>query len=238
MARALSSVAETRADRILAWAVFCLLLAAYLASFAGLPENPDSEVEFQTTRALAVRGSFALGGTPEAEAIVGVVHQGRQGFNVRRGGPGREHELFSWSGVGQPLVAVPLYALGAALERVFPRIEARHRATSELGVGRSEYFQHLLVGLRNPLLDPVIARLGLQYVAWSRRGFDTITREPARVLARLTRSLAAGDILLMHDGTCALTPNGRPVVLEVLPPLLELIAARGLKCVSLPRANL
>src|SRR5262245_22767147 len=113
MARALSLAAAQPTDRTFAWAVFCLLLAAYLATFSGLPDNPDAEVEFQTASALARRGSFALGGTPEAEAIVGIVHQGRQGFNVRRGGPGREKEFFSWSGIGQGLVALPFYELGA-----------------------------------------------------------------------------------------------------------------------------
>ena len=95
--------AVLRGDRSLAWSVFFVLLASYLAAFSGLPDNPDSEVEFQTTSALVRNQSFALGGTSEAEAIIGIVHQGRQGFNVRRGGPGREHEFFSWAGVGQPL---------------------------------------------------------------------------------------------------------------------------------------
>lgn len=159
MARALSPEAALPSDRTLAWAVFCLLLAVYLATFSGSPENPDAEVEFQTTSALARRGSFALGGTPEADAIVGVIHQGRQGFNVRRGGPGREQEFFSWSGVGQPLAAVPLYMAGGVVARLLPGIEARQRATTHLGVGRSEYFEHLLVGLRNPLLGALTGAL-------------------------------------------------------------------------------
>jgi peptidoglycan/xylan/chitin deacetylase (PgdA/CDA1 family) len=48
------------------------------------------------------------------------------------------------------------------------------------------------------------------------------------VLARLTRGLAAGDVLLLHDSS--------PVVLEVLPALLDALAARGLKSVALPSA--
>ncbi|HEX6883941.1 MAG TPA: phospholipid carrier-dependent glycosyltransferase [Planctomycetota bacterium] len=146
-------------DRTIAWAVFCFLLAAYLATFSGLPENPDAEVEFQTTSALVRRQSFALGGTPEAEAIVSIAHQGRQGFNVRRGGPGREQEAFSWSGIGQALVAFPFYVAGSFVGRIFPAVEERHRATTELGIARSEYFEHLLVGLRNPLLGALTGAL-------------------------------------------------------------------------------
>lgn len=76
-------------------------------------------------------------------------------------------------------------------------------------------------GLRNPLLDPVLHGLNLHLVSWTRRGFDTRERDPGRVLARLTRGLAAGDILLLHDGHAARCSTGLPVVLEVLPALLK-----------------
>jgi hypothetical protein len=147
------------ADRMLAWAVFCFLFAAYLATFAGPPDNPDAEVEFQTTSALVRNQSFALGGTPEADAILGIAHHGRQGFNVRPGGPGREHEYFSWSGVAQPLLGFPFYVTGALLGRLFPELEARHRATTHINVARSEYFEHFFYGLRNPLLGALTGAL-------------------------------------------------------------------------------
>ena len=121
------------------------------------------------------------------------------------------------------------------LRRLRREIEAAQSTLSRLSGGTPRFFR-APAGLRSPLLDPVIARLGLGSVAWTRRGFDTVTRDPARVLGRLTRNLAAGDILLLHDGSCALTPAGRPVALEVLPPLLERLAARGWKCVSLRSA--
>jgi hypothetical protein len=58
-------------------------------------------------------------------------------------------------------------------------------------------------------------------VSWTRRGFDTVRREPEDVLARLCNGLAAGDILLMHDGNAARTATGQPVLLRVLPALLD-----------------
>lgn len=91
-------------------------------------------------------------------------------------------------------------------------------------------------GLRNPFLDPVLHRLGLTLVSWTRRGFDTRETNPSKVLARLTRKLTAGDILLLHDGNAARTVEGRPVVLEVLPALLQTCRAAGLRLVTLPQA--
>ncbi len=89
------------------------------------------------------------------------------------------------------------------------------------------------VGLRSPLLDPVLQSLNLKLVSWTRRGFDTITNDPATVLARLERDLRAGDILLLHDGNSATTKDGKPVVLEVLPKLLAVLHGAGLQAVAL-----
>jgi len=90
-------------------------------------------------------------------------------------------------------------------------------------------------GLRNPFLAPVLHWFDLTLVSWTRRGFDTRERDPAKVLARLVRDLRAGDILLLHDGHGARTANGQPVVLEVLPPLLTQINEAGLRTVTLPQ---
>ena len=91
-------------------------------------------------------------------------------------------------------------------------------------------------GLRNPLLDPVLHRLGLHLVSWTRRGLDTRDGNAERVRARLARGLAAGDILLLHDGHARRTAQGRPVLLEVLPPLLAQLRAAGLRTLTLREA--
>ncbi|RZL32613.1 MAG: polysaccharide deacetylase family protein [Rubrivivax sp.] len=95
-------------------------------------------------------------------------------------------------------------------------------------------------GLRNPLLDPVLHRLGLHLVSWTRRGFDTRDRDPARVLNRLIGpqacTLAAGDILLLHDGHARRMASGRPVVLDVLPALLRAARDAGLRTTTLRAA--
>jgi peptidoglycan/xylan/chitin deacetylase (PgdA/CDA1 family) len=102
--------------------------------------------------------------------------------------------------------------------------------------GTAPRFFRAPAGLRNPFLQPVLERLDLQLVSWTRRGFDTVRHEPERVLARLGDGLAAGDILLLHDGNAARTAGGRAVVLDVLPALLERCKAAALQAVTLPAA--
>jgi peptidoglycan/xylan/chitin deacetylase (PgdA/CDA1 family) len=91
-------------------------------------------------------------------------------------------------------------------------------------------------GFRNPFLAPVLARLGLTQVSWTRRGFDTRETDADRVLRRLTRGLSAGDILLLHDGHAARDAAGEPVLLAVLPPLIAQCRAAGLRPVRLSDA--
>jgi peptidoglycan/xylan/chitin deacetylase (PgdA/CDA1 family) len=91
-------------------------------------------------------------------------------------------------------------------------------------------------GLRNPFLDYALARLGLQLVSWTHRGYDTRNADAADVLSRLTRALAPGDILLLHDGHAKRTAGGTPVVLEVLPRLLDVLAGAGLRPITLRAA--
>jgi len=102
--------------------------------------------------------------------------------------------------------------------------------------GQRPSFFRAPAGLRSPLLAPVLHRLDLQLVSWTRRGYDTVQKQPGRVLERLSDGLGAGDILLLHDGHAARTPSGRPVVLEVLPALLQRLDAAALRPVTLPRA--
>ncbi len=102
--------------------------------------------------------------------------------------------------------------------------------------GESPRFFRAPAGLRNPFLAPVLQGLELQLVSWTRRGFDTVRHDAAAMLARLGKGLAAGDILLLHDGHAARTNAGRALVLEVLPTLLAQAAEADLRAVTLPAA--
>ncbi|HEX2539736.1 MAG TPA: polysaccharide deacetylase family protein [Caldimonas sp.] len=102
--------------------------------------------------------------------------------------------------------------------------------------GEAPSFFRAPAGLRNPFLAPVLERLALQLVSWTRRGFDTVRREPEALVRRLSRGLAAGDILLLHDGNAARTAGDQPLILAALPGLLARFAPAGVRAVTLPAA--
>lgn len=102
--------------------------------------------------------------------------------------------------------------------------------------GQRPLFFRAPAGLRNPFLDPVLTGLGLRLASWSARGFDTRVGNAAQVTTRLLRGLTAGTILLLHDGNAARTSTGVPVILEVLPVVLESAAAAHLRPVTLTQA--
>jgi peptidoglycan/xylan/chitin deacetylase (PgdA/CDA1 family) len=112
------------------------------------------------------------------------------------------------------------------------------RAQNEIAsvVAEAPRFFRAPAGLRNPFLDSILARHGLKLASWTRRGFDTVTARPDTVYARLVRGLAAGDILLLHDGHAARTPAGVPVAVQVLPRLLDTVAKERLTPVTLRAA--
>lgn len=121
------------------------------------------------------------------------------------------------------------------LRRIRVDIAAAQQALADI-TGQTPRFFRPTAGLRNPLLDPVLARLDLQLASWTRRPFDGREGDPQRVYRRLTSGLDAGDILLMHDGYAARTPTGEAVILAVLPRLLHTIAAHRLNPVTLTTA--
>jgi peptidoglycan-N-acetylglucosamine deacetylase len=85
------------------------------------------------------------------------------------------------------------------LSRLKTEIDTAQKTIADT-VGILPNFFRAPAGLRSPLLEPVLAPMGLRLVSWTHRGFDTVETNPDKVFARLTKNLQAGDILLLHDG--------------------------------------
>ncbi|MEI6456528.1 MAG: polysaccharide deacetylase family protein [bacterium] len=54
-------------------------------------------------------------------------------------------------------------------------------------------------GVINPMVHSGLRGCKLPVVAWSKRSFDTITRDKSRIIEKMTRNISPGDILLFHD---------------------------------------
>jgi len=151
-----------------------------------------------------------------------------------------------------PQLAREIVARGHALENhsqvhvhtfsvTFPgallrEIDAAQRTLEELSGERPMFFR-APAGLRNIFLEPVLRKLDLRLAAWTRRGYDTRERDPQVVTRRLLDGLAPRDILLLHDGNAALTADGKPLILAVLPRVIEAARNRNLRFVTLREAR-
>ena len=86
--------------------------------------------------------------------------------------------------------------------------------------GSAPKFFRAPFGIRTPLTEPALARLGLRCVAWNVRSLDSVDSCADRVAARVVRRLAPGAIVLMHDGMEGRrrrTTAGAPSVIGALP---------------------
>lgn len=92
-------------------------------------------------------------------------------------------------------------------------------------------------GLRNPFLDPILQQLGLHLASWSVRAFDTKVNNADKVKTRLIAGLRPGAIVLLHDGNAARTKTNEPIIVAVLPALLEAAKAKGLHFVTLTKVT-
>jgi peptidoglycan/xylan/chitin deacetylase (PgdA/CDA1 family) len=123
------------------------------------------------------------------------------------------------------------YSIGAAHRDI-----ERAQAAITDATGSTPLFFRAPFGIRSPLLEPALAAAGLRYVSWTRRGFDTVDRDATKVLDRLTRGIAGGDVLLLHDGAVKTGSVGSAPVLSALRALVARLAERGLRSVTLRAA--
>ena len=75
------------------------------------------------------------------------------------------------------------------------------------------------VGHRNLFTHPIASALGLEVMAWSRRGYDAVEKDAGKVLARILPDLTNGDIVLLHEAT----PIAEPVLAGVLAKVSSLV---------------
>ncbi len=82
-------------------------------------------------------------------------------------------------------------------------------------------------GIKSFFLASALAERGLQCVGWNVRSLDSISRDPAQVLARVKPRLQPGAIVLMHEGP----PLDARVRVKALELVLGELTTRKLVCV-------
>lgn len=72
------------------------------------------------------------------------------------------------------------------------------------------------VGHRNFFTHPVASVLGMEVMAWNRRGYDAVKGDSEKVLSKILPHLSLGDIVLLHEAT--------PIAEEVLEGVLKKVS--------------
>ena len=108
--------------------------------------------------------------------------------------------------------------------RMATEIGAAQQTLSRLD-GTPPHLFRAVVGHANPFVAPVLAEHGLTRVSWSARGFDGVSGNVEQVLARVSKRLRPGAIVLVHEGA----PHGQCTT--IIRRVLETLDARGLRAV-------
>lgn len=146
-------------DRALARFVFWVFLALFVGVATGLPDRRAGEIEFQVTSALATEGrlTFDASSSPEAAGLIAAYEDGAP---ILRSLMQRSDERYANRGeVGHALLGAPLHWLGQLVAKLDPQREASFAAHGFWRDAQSDYYAHLFVGMRNPLLGALTAYL-------------------------------------------------------------------------------
>jgi len=99
----------------------------------------------------------------------------------------------------------------------------RTQATLCRLTGRRPLFFRSPVGLRHPFLAQALEDVGLEYISWKLRTFDTRRQDPVALRARILDGVGPGAIVLMHDRPA----RGTNALLAILPQVIDHLRDRG-----------
>lgn len=113
----------------------------------------------------------------------------------------------------------------ASARRVRAELDRALTALAHAGA-RPRWFR-CPVGIKNLFLAAELEKRGLRCAGWSVRSYDTSSRDPALVVARVMAEVHPGAIVLVHEGE-RLHETVRVRAVEIL---LDALAARNFSCV-------
>jgi len=112
--------------------------------------------------------------------------------------------------------------------RLRKEIERCSRVIKKI-TAREPVFFRSPAGIRHPFLAYYLKKMGLEFISWRRRAFDTFHQEPDRIKEKLLGKIHPGDIILLHDGNKPEVKN----MLSMLPQLIDELRDRGYHFVKL-----
>jgi peptidoglycan-N-acetylglucosamine deacetylase len=81
-------------------------------------------------------------------------------------------------------------------------------------------------GITNPSIAQALKITGMHSVGWDIRSFDTMSKDPQKLIHRVSKRLRPGSIILLHDN--------REITSRNLNELIETIQKKGYKILPLP----
>jgi peptidoglycan/xylan/chitin deacetylase (PgdA/CDA1 family) len=110
---------------------------------------------------------------------------------------------------------------------------ARVAATVHEATGRTPELYRPPYGIFSAAGLALVRRRGWRSLLWSRWGRDWAARAtPARIAARATRVLAAGDVVLLHDADTYSSAGSWQRTAAALPAILDAVERAGLRTVA------
>jgi peptidoglycan-N-acetylglucosamine deacetylase len=91
------------------------------------------------------------------------------------------------------------------VRKISENIAATQDVLQSIG-GTKPLFFRPPFGVTNPLIAKALKKFKLIVIGWSVRSFDTIKKDPDKVLIRITNRLQPGSIVLLHDTTKNVVP--------------------------------
>ncbi|SDM38680.1 polysaccharide deacetylase family protein [Kriegella aquimaris] len=83
-------------------------------------------------------------------------------------------------------------------EKVIDELQKNNVIVQQL-TGKEIRLYRPAFGVTNPNIKKALKATGLQAIGWSIRSLDTTQRSETQVLRRITKSIAKGDVVLLHD---------------------------------------
>lgn len=82
-------------------------------------------------------------------------------------------------------------------------------------------------GVTNPNVKKAVKAMNYLPIGWSVRSFDTVVKDPAKLLARLKKMIKPGAVILLHDT--------QKVTAEALPGFIQYVKDEGYEIVGLDK---